>query len=152
MNNGYFFERRTFYILFKTRLFAYRYMSKFIVISAIIGISGVVLGAFGAHGLEERLLENGHLDNWRTATLYLFVHAIALLVVSQSGDTRMLRSVGWFWTIGIALFSGSLYILAVTGITKLGMVTPFGGLCFLIGWVLVAWNACTNRGNSVEGG
>lgn len=127
-------------------------MSKFTIIAAVLGGSGVVLGAFGAHGLEDRLTANGHLDHWRTATLYLFVHAIALLAVSAHGSARILRGVGWIWLAGAILFSGSLYVLSITDVSKLGMITPFGGLCFVIGWVLLGWNAATNRSNAVEEG
>ena len=100
-----------------------------------------MLGAFGAHGLEERLSANGHLDTWEMATLYLFVHAIALLALSGlSGSlaSKSLRLVGYFWIAGVIVFSGSLYILALSNFTKLGMITPLGGLCFLLGWLLLA--------------
>ena len=116
-------------------------MSKFTAIAAFLGFLGVMLGAFGAHGLEERLAANGHLDTWETATLYLFVHAIALLTLSAlSGSlaSKSLRLVGYFWIAGVIVFSGSLYILALSNFTKLGMITPLGGLCFLLGWLLLA--------------
>ena len=119
-------------------------MSKFIVIAGFLGFLGVVLGAFGAHGLEVRLDANGQLDNWRTATLYLFVHTLAILALSGFGASSGLVGLGriaWFWVAGVVLFSGSLYILAVTNISKFGMVTPFGGLCFLIGWFLLTISA-----------
>ena len=128
-------------------------MSKFTVIAGILGFFGVVLGAFGAHGLEEQLGANDQLDNWRTATLYLFVHTLAILNLSGFGAAAGLRGLGriaWFWVAGVVLFSGSLYILAVTNISKLGMVTPFGGLCFIIGWLLLAISACKGGGKSGE--
>tara|TARA_R110002096_G_scaffold44229_13_gene118976 strand:- start:3010 stop:3375 length:366 start_codon:yes stop_codon:yes gene_type:complete len=92
---------------------------------------GVVLGAFGAHGLEERLTANGRVNNWETATFYHLIHGIALFVIAL--HSKQLRGF-CFFIAGIILFSGSLYILALTGITKLGAITPLGGLCLLIGW------------------
>ena len=126
-------------------------MSKFTVIAGILGFLGVVLGAFGAHGLEEQLGANDQLDNWRTATLYLFVHTLAILALSGFGASSGLGGLGriaWFWVAGVVLFSGSLYILAVTNISKLGMVTPFGGLCFIFGWLLLAISAYKGGGKS----
>jgi uncharacterized membrane protein YgdD (TMEM256/DUF423 family) len=92
---------------------------------------GIALGAFGAHGLAERLAETGRADNWETATFYHLIHGLALFVIAlQPG-----RALGFWWFVaGILLFSGSLYVLAVTGITKLGAITPLGGVSFLIGW------------------
>ena len=101
-------------------------MSKFTVIAGILGFSGVMLGAFGAHGLEERLSANAQLENWRTATLYLFVHALALLALTGFGTKSgmgNLQRIAWFWVAGVILFSGSLYVLAVTNFSKLGMIS-----------------------------
>ena len=116
-------------------------MNKFLIIAGIYGLIGVSLGAFGAHGLEERLVDNGRLDTWETATLYLFVHMLALLWIS--GNARVESELGlatllaWFWTAGVAIFSGSLYVLALTNWSMLGAITPLGGLCFLVGWSLL---------------
>ena len=118
-------------------------MLKFAAVAGVFGFLGVLLGAFGAHGLEERLSINGHIDTWETATLYLFVHALALLAATNlgnAGKVNGLRKVAGFWVAGVILFSGSLYVLALTNVSKLGMITPFGGLCFLIGWALLGWN------------
>jgi uncharacterized membrane protein YgdD (TMEM256/DUF423 family) len=118
-------------------------MLKFAVIAGVFGFLGVLLGAFGAHGLEERLSSNGHIDTWETATLYLFVHALAVLATASLGNTfkvNGLHKVAGFWVAGVVLFSGSLYVLALTNVSKLGMITPLGGLCFLIGWALLVWN------------
>ncbi|MEM6280165.1 MAG: DUF423 domain-containing protein [Verrucomicrobiota bacterium] len=99
-------------------------------VSAAIVFLGIALGAFGAHGLAERLEATGRLDNWETATLYHLLHGVAMFLVA----TRS-KALGFFWFLaGIVLFSGSLYALALTGITKLGAITPFGGISFLIGW------------------
>lgn len=92
---------------------------------------GISLGAFGAHGLPDRLAETGRAANWETATFYHLIHALALFVIAL----RPGRALGFWWFVaGIILFSGSLYVLAVTGITKLGAITPFGGVSFLVGW------------------
>ena len=128
-------------------------MSKFTAIAGIFGFLGVMLGAFGAHGLEERLVANGQLDTWETATLYLFVHTLALLALcapGQTGALSKLQGIAWFWIAGMVLFSGSLYILAVSNLSKLGMITPFGGLCFLIGWALLAKQALKSWKRSGE--
>jgi len=94
----------------------------------------VALGAFGAHGLKSHLELHGMLDVWNKAVLYHFVHAIALLVFAIYGTLN--RSVWWLLFAGILLFSGSLYLMALTSLRWLGAVTPLGGLCFLAGW---AW-------------
>src|SRR5690606_7271700 len=92
---------------------------------------GIALGAFGAHGLADRLSETGRLDNWETATFYHLLHGLAMFALAlHSGKPRGY----WCFLAGILLFSGSLYALALSGFTKLGMVTPFGGIAFLVGW------------------
>lgn len=92
---------------------------------------GIALGAFGAHGLADRLEATGRLDNWETATLYHLIHGLALFVVALLPG----RPLGYFWFLaGILLFSGSLYALALTDIGKLGAITPLGGVSFLMGW------------------
>lgn len=94
---------------------------------------GVVLGAFGAHGLEEVLEKNSRVETWATAVLYHLVHGIALLVL---GLFRIPPRGAWIcFASGILIFSGSLYVLSLTNITKLGMITPVGGLAFLVGWL-----------------
>jgi uncharacterized membrane protein YgdD (TMEM256/DUF423 family) len=102
----------------------------------------VLLGAFGAHALKPLLEVHHAREIWSTAVLYHLVHAVALLWVAE----RMPGRGGCFlcWTLGVALFSGSLYLLALTGISWLGAVTPFGGLLLVSGWVLVireAWKS-----------
>jgi uncharacterized membrane protein YgdD (TMEM256/DUF423 family) len=100
-------------------------------IAAGVMFLGIGLGAFGAHGLADQLAETGRLANWETATLYHLIHGLALFAVARSSSRPL--GYGWFLA-GIVLFSGSLYVLALTGITKFGAITPLGGLCFLIGW------------------
>ena len=97
---------------------------------------GVALGAFGAHGLKNVLEQHGTLAIWQTAVLYHLVHAVALVGLAGMRPWRPGAWIALF--IGILIFSGSLYVLGVTGIRALGAVTPFGGVAFLVGWVLVA--------------
>ena len=103
-------------------------------VAACAGFLGVALGAFGAHGLKTILTANGTLDIWQTAVLYHLIHAVAALWTS----TRY-PSVTWTWTAGILIFSGSLYLLAVTNIRWLGAITPIGGLLFLAGWLMIVF-------------
>ena len=112
----------------------------FLTLGSISGALAVMLGAFGAHGLKDKLGEK-MLANWMTGVEYHFYHTFALLVVGmlalkfQSGP---LSASGWSFAAGILIFSGSLYAMALTGITKLGAITPIGGLAFIAGWILLA--------------
>lgn len=117
---------------------------RLLMMGAVSGMLCVILGAFGAHGLENQLPAQ-HLEWWRKAVDYQAMHSLVLLAVGllalQQGS-RLLQWSGWSFLIGILLFSGSLYLLALTGTRPLGMVTPFGGLAFIIGWyclALAAW-------------
>lgn len=111
-------------------------------LAALLVFLGIALGAFGAHGLEDRLADTGRADNWETATLYHLVHGVALFALALSGRAPL----GYAWFLaGILLFSGSLYVLALTGLTWLGAITPFGGLSFLVGWG--RWIFFSNREN-----
>ena len=103
-------------------------------IAAVLCFLAVALGAFGAHSLRSTLEARGMLDVWNKAVFYQFIHAIALLVLALYGNIN--RGACLVLLIGILLFSGSLYLLALTNLRWLGVVTPFGGLCFLAGW---AW-------------
>lgn len=96
---------------------------------------GIGLGAFGAHGLEAILVENGRTDNWETATQYHLIHAIALFVLAVAAEKLRSRWAFRFWIIGILVFCGSLYTLALTNITILGAITPLGGVAFIAGWL-----------------
>ena len=108
-------------------------------IASLFAFFGVALGAFGAHGLKALLLEKGTLPTWETAVLYHLVHAVALLALS--GLSSPPRAVVLCFSFGIFIFSGSLYVLSVTGIKILGAITPFGGVAFLVGWAWLAWGA-----------
>ncbi len=99
---------------------------------------GIALGAFGAHALGARLSADMRAV-YQTAVLYHLIHGLGLLVVGVLSLLRpsqsLIQTAGWLLVVGVVLFSGSLYLLAVTGIKKLGMITPFGGLALMIGWV-----------------
>lgn len=107
--------------------------------AAMAGL-GVLLGAFGAHGLRERIAPD-LLAVYDTGIRYHLVHALALLAVSWAADrwsNAWVGASGWLFAAGIVVFSGSLYLLAVTGARWLGAVTPVGGVCFLAGWAALA--------------
>jgi len=104
---------------------------------AVSGALVVLLGAFAAHGLEG-YLTLAQRATYDTAVFYHAMHTLALLgVLNLTVDSRWLVRSAWCFAIGIVLFSGSLYALAVTGISQLGMITPFGGGAFIIGWLLL---------------
>ncbi len=105
-------------------------------IAAALGFLAVALGAFGAHALKDTLAANDKMDVWKTAVLYHFVHALALLILAALPNLN--RATPWLFVSGIVIFSGSLYVLALTNIRWLGAITPFGGLCFLAGWLFLA--------------
>ena len=116
----------------------------FLMLAAFFGFTGVALGAFAAHGLKNRLTPE-YLTIFHTGVTYQLVHTLALFGVALLATQiqgRLITWAGLSFTVGIVLFSGSLYLLTTTGISKLGIITPFGGLAFLIGWVclgLAAW-------------
>jgi uncharacterized membrane protein YgdD (TMEM256/DUF423 family) len=103
-------------------------------IAAIVCFLAVALGAFGAHSLRTTLATSGMLDVWNKAVFYHFLHAVALLALALHGAGN--RGAHYLLLAGILLFSGSLYLLALTNVRWLGAITPLGGLCFLAGW---AW-------------
>ncbi len=106
-------------------------------VAGALGLSGVALGAFGAHGLRDRL-GAGMLDVYRTGVLYHLIHAAAALAIALAADKlRRAPLIVTFFALGVLVFSGSLYLLALTRVTQLGAITPIGGLCFMVGWVLI---------------
>lgn len=113
----------------------------FIVLGAINAFLAVALGAFGAHGLQPRLSER-MFEIYQTGVQYHLIHALGLILVGILAEkfvgSATIAWAGWSLFIGIVIFSGSLYALSITGITKLGAITPIGGVAFLIGWILVA--------------
>ncbi len=115
-------------------------------IGAMLMLSAVLLGAFGAHALKTRLTPE-MLAVYQTGVQYHLVHALGLMLVGvmcnmQASDrvkSRRLALAAIFMGVGVVLFSGSLYALAITGMSVLGAITPLGGLCFITAWALVAW-------------
>jgi uncharacterized membrane protein YgdD (TMEM256/DUF423 family) len=108
---------------------------------AVIGGAAVAIGAFGAHALKPMLLAAGRENTFELAVRYQFYHAFALLIVGILGShiqSKRLNYSALFFLAGILIFSGSLYVLCLTGISWLGAITPFGGMCFLTGWTLLA--------------
>ena len=108
----------------------------FVLAGAVAGLIAVAFGAFGAHGLRGRLSPE-MLAVFETGVRYHMYHALALLLTAalmpRFPGTAMVAA-GWLFVAGIVLFSGSLYLLAVTGVTVLGAITPIGGVAFLAGW------------------
>ncbi len=118
-------------------------MKIWLFIAALNGFIAVTAGAFGAHGLQGRL-DSYALGVFETAARYQIYHALAMGIAAIALKDTMAHAAGGFFLAGIILFSGSLYALALTGMKGLGMVTPFGGLAFLVGWALIAtaaWKA-----------
>jgi uncharacterized membrane protein YgdD (TMEM256/DUF423 family) len=112
-------------------------------LAAAAGLLAVALGAFGAHGLKELLAQNGTAALWETAVFYHFIHAVMLFVLAERKNFPALA--WWCFLAGIVLFSGSLYLLALTNFHWLGAVTPVGGVSLLIGWtallIQAGWDA-----------
>jgi uncharacterized membrane protein YgdD (TMEM256/DUF423 family) len=116
----------------------------FLLIAAILGFLGVAIGAFGAHGLRNRLSPD-MLAVFEIGVRYQMYHVFALLAVAaaigQFGQVRLLYIAGWSFIAGIVIFSGSLYALALTGTGMFGAITPIGGVGFLLGWACLAFFA-----------
>lgn len=116
-------------------------MKAILVIGAINGFLAVALGAFGAHGLEGKVSEKA-LETWEKAVQYQMFHTIGMLAIGImliKFQSNALIWAGSAFFIGILLFSGSLYLYSTTGVKSLAMITPFGGVVFLIGWVLFGY-------------
>ena len=114
--------------------------NRFGALAAVLGGLGVAAGAFGAHGLKDAL-SPARLANWHTAADYQLVHALALVATALLLAWRPSRAAlvaAWSFTAGVALFSGSLYALALTDTPALGAITPAGGVAFLVGWGALA--------------
>lgn len=117
-------------------------------VGAISAGLAVAAGAFGAHGLKDHVDAAG-LEVWKTGSHYHLIHALAMIGVAALG-ARVARPerIGALFLAGQVIFAGSLYLLAVTGVKKLGMITPLGGVCFLAGWGLLALSAGLKRTDS----
>ncbi|MFJ7374621.1 DUF423 domain-containing protein [Lysinibacillus capsici] len=121
-------------------------MKRFIVTGALHGLLAVAFGAFGAHALKE-ILDEYSQGIWETAVQYQMFHATGLLIIGLLmsskllGEVKQLNLAGIFFNLGIVFFSGSLYVLAISGIKVLGAITPIGGVLFLAGWLLIILTA-----------
>lgn len=112
-------------------------------VAAITGALAVAFGAFGAHALKTRVSED-LLVVFETGVRYQMYHALALLAVAYAVDRfpgGWAHASGWLFLVGIVVFSGSLYVMTLTGVRWLGAVTPIGGACFILGWILLAATA-----------
>lgn len=112
----------------------------FLIIGSISGGLAVMIGAFGAHALKNLLESSARTETFETAVKYQFYHALALIllgILMLNFKHSMFNYAGYSFTIGTIIFSGSLYILCLTGITKFGMITPIGGLFLIAGWALM---------------
>lgn len=118
-------------------------MNVLILVGALLAFLGVALGAFGAHALKDKFSEPRYEQIWNTAVQYQMYHALGLVLLgilsmeALVGPTSLLTWAGTLMLVGVIFFSGSLYVLSVTGVKKLGAITPIGGLLFLVAWVLV---------------
>lgn len=116
--------------------------NKILIAGSILMAIGVLLGAFGAHTLNDLLVKNGKLDTFHTATQYLFYHSLGIFFIgilfNNEKSNSKLKISYFLMLFGIFLFSGSLYVLSITNITMFGAITPIGGVFFVIGWLLLA--------------
>ena len=116
-------------------------MKLFVTLGSLSGFLGVALGAFGAHGLKTRVAPE-MLTTWNTGVLYHLIHALGLVLIGiicqLLPEVPLVRTAGWFIVAGTVLFSGSLYVLVLSDIKAFGMITPLGGISFLVGWALLA--------------
>ena len=109
-------------------------------LGALLALVGVALGAFAAHGLQARVSPD-RLETFQTGVRYHLIHALALLAVAGASTRwpgKRAEAAAWLFTVGIAIFSGSLYALVLLDLPRLGMITPLGGLAFLAGWACLA--------------
>ena len=126
-----------------------------LLVTALNGFAAVLLGALGAHALEEQLLARDRVGAWQTASQYHLAHGVAALALvawaavgHDASRSARLRRAAWFWQVGCILFAGSIYVLALGGPRALGPVTPLGGLAFLAGWGLLAVEAFRRTSSS----
>ncbi|TCP20955.1 uncharacterized membrane protein YgdD (TMEM256/DUF423 family) [Scopulibacillus darangshiensis] len=114
----------------------------FVIIGAICAFLSVAIGAFGAHGLKDKLNEH-YMSIFETGVQYQMMHALGLVLIGIlantmiRGESGLLNWAGWLMLAGIVIFSGSLYLLSITKVSILGAITPIGGVAFLVSWLLV---------------
>ncbi|HEX5113073.1 MAG TPA: DUF423 domain-containing protein [Saprospiraceae bacterium] len=133
-----------------------KFFSRLAGIAALFAALGVIMGAFGAHALKQRISPES-IEVLKTGVWYLFIHSLACLLIAGlsrlPGNMRLLKLAGIAFLLGIILFSGSLFIISTKTVTGIeigffGIVTPIGGLCFIIGWIsLTIWGFRTWRSN-----
>jgi uncharacterized membrane protein YgdD (TMEM256/DUF423 family) len=124
-------------------------MKIWFALGCVLAGLGVATGAFGAHSLR-RTLPPEWLVIFETGVRYQMYHALGLVAVawaSSRWSSNFIHIAGWLFLTGILLFSGSLYALCLTGVRGLGMLTPVGGICFLVGWGVLAWGVATTVSN-----
>lgn len=112
----------------------------FLITGAFMGAFSVIVGAFGAHALKAILQDSGRIETFETAVKYQFYHALALIllgILMFQLKNQLFNYAGYSFIVGTIIFSGSLYILCMTGITKFGMITPVGGLVMIAGWIFL---------------
>ena len=115
----------------------------FLFIASLFGALGVALGAFGAHGLHDRV-DARLLEVWEVGVRYHLLHALALCVVAwlaSRAETTAVTAAGWLFVAGILVFSGSLYVMTLSGVRWLGAITPLGGVALIAGWLMLAFAA-----------
>ena len=122
--------------------------SIFLLLASLSAMTGVGLGAFGAHGLKN-VLSPELLTVYQTGVTYQMWHALGLMGISlvhqQSPESKLINWAGWLMFIGIILFSGSLYLLVILNLKWIGIITPIGGVSFIMAWVLIAIFATTTK-------
>lgn len=122
-------------------------MNGWATLGSVFGMLSVALGAFGAHALRDHV-SSEQLAVFQTGVQYQAIHALALLVVAiwirVAGESRGLNAAGWCFSIGVFLFSGSLYALVLFWEPRFGMITPIGGVAFIAGWACLAWTNILN--------
>ncbi len=114
----------------------------FLLTGTLLSMLSVMIGAFGAHALKATLEANQRIETFETAVRYQFYHALGLILLGilyAHLPPKVIALAGYSFIVGTLLFSGSLYILSFTGISKWGAVTPLGGLAFIMGWAALAW-------------
>ncbi|MEM6458825.1 MAG: DUF423 domain-containing protein [Planctomycetota bacterium] len=117
-------------------------------LAAVVGFTGVLAGAFGAHGLASRGVSAEAIGWWETGAKYHLVHAPVLLGVALLGRSGWITAAAWCFGLGVLVFAGTLYVMTLTDARWLGAVTPIGGLLLMIGWALLgvaAWRSPTPR-------
>ncbi len=116
---------------------------KWILVGGFFGFSGVAIGAFGAHLISDKMPENLY-DVYKTGALYHLIHSVVILAIGLSSYKDFNIS-AIFFSAGIILFSFSLYVYSLTNNSFFAMITPIGGICFLLGWIFIMWRAISKK-------